>query len=387
MKKDPKNPKSTLNPSFSKGGTEGGFDFAGFADWVEIFAGGKQTDSAGNVHDGDALIEKAVSTFDPQYHEPPAVVGHPAHDAPAYGWVEGLKVGVKDGVKRLYAKFKQVVPEFEDLVMSGKIKKRSASFYPDGRLRHVGWLGAMPPAVKGLADVKFSGDDRAICFETTTSNTKEKAMKFNEFMEVLKFWKKVQDDPDADIPDLTLPAGKQKTADAPAFSEADLEAARAEAAKAAKEEAEKAVRAEFAEAEARRRKAEVKAKIDAIIADGVKNGKIAPAWKDAGIGQFMEALDAQAVIEFGDASTGSANKKTGLDWFISFLEGLPKLINFDEIATRDKDVKTGSAGAKLDALVAAKRKENKELSYSAAFMEAMRENPALAQEYQQEMTA
>ena len=30
-------------------------DFKGFDSWVEIFAGGPQTDSAGKAHDGDAL--------------------------------------------------------------------------------------------------------------------------------------------------------------------------------------------------------------------------------------------------------------------------------------------------------------------------------------------
>ena len=59
---------------------------------------------------------------------------------------------------RLLAKFAQVDPAFERMVGEGKFKKRSASFYrrPDGlSLRHVGFLGAQPPDVKGLADVKF----------------------------------------------------------------------------------------------------------------------------------------------------------------------------------------------------------------------------------------
>jgi hypothetical protein len=362
-------------------------DFKGFDDWVEIFAGGKQIDSTGNEHDGDALIDNAVNTFNPALHSPPAVIGHPAQNKPSYAWVESLKTEIKDGVKVLFAKFKDVIPEFEEMVKKGMFKKRSSSFYPDGRLRHVGWLGAMPPAVKGLADVKFiTAEDKAINFEIieTTKTTMEeevKKMKFSEFMEAFKFWKKVQEDQDTEINDPT-PYTILKAA-APAFTEAELEAAKTEAAKTAKEEAEKAVRAEFAEAESTRKKADVKAKIDGIIADGVKNGKIAPAWKDAGIGQFMESLDAVAAIEFGEKK----DKKTGLDWFTSFLEGLPKLIDFAEIATRDKDVKAGNAGGKLDAMVNAKMKEKKDLSYSAAFMEVQKENPALVQEYQQEMLA
>jgi hypothetical protein len=37
--------------------------FKGFDDWIEIFRGGKQTDSQGREHDGDALIAQAVETL------------------------------------------------------------------------------------------------------------------------------------------------------------------------------------------------------------------------------------------------------------------------------------------------------------------------------------
>ena len=136
--------------------------FKGFDDWIEIFRGGEQVDSTGKKHDGDKIIDNAIVTFDPEVHEPPLVVGHPKDNAPAFAWVEGLKEAVKDGTKVLFAKFKQVVPEFEDLAMKGLFKKRSASFYPDGRLRHVGFLGAAPPAVKGLAELKFEDQEKDI---------------------------------------------------------------------------------------------------------------------------------------------------------------------------------------------------------------------------------
>ena len=51
-----------------------------------------------------------------------------------------------------------VYPAFEEMVQHSLFKKRSASFYrkPAGiELRHVGFLGAQPPDVKGLADMKF----------------------------------------------------------------------------------------------------------------------------------------------------------------------------------------------------------------------------------------
>jgi hypothetical protein len=61
---------------------------------------------------------------------------------------------------------------FEEMFRKGQFKKRSISFYrtPEGpALRHVGFLGAMPPEVKGLADVKLAsfsaGEFQAIEFK------------------------------------------------------------------------------------------------------------------------------------------------------------------------------------------------------------------------------
>ena len=105
-------------------------NFKGFGDWIEIFRGGKQVDSAGNEHDGDQLVDQAVSSFKASEHEPPLVIGHPAENGPAYGWVKELRAELQNGAKILLAKFGEVVPEFEELVRAGRYKKRSASFSP-----------------------------------------------------------------------------------------------------------------------------------------------------------------------------------------------------------------------------------------------------------------
>lgn len=120
--------------------------------WIEIFKTGTHTDSAGREQDiTEDTLDQIVSKYDPSEHEAPVVIGHPKADAPAYGWVEALK---REG-KILYAKLKDLVPEFVDMVKRGLFKKRSIALYPDYRLKHVGFLGAVPPAVKGLRDVKF----------------------------------------------------------------------------------------------------------------------------------------------------------------------------------------------------------------------------------------
>lgn len=129
----------------------------------EIFRAGTRTDANGNtVTITEADLAAAAQAYDPKVHEAPIVVGHPKADAPAYGWVKSL--GVQNGV--LTADFAQVDEGFVDLVKAGRYKKVSASFYPPTSpnnpkpgiwtLRHVGFLGAQPPAVKGLSAISFA---------------------------------------------------------------------------------------------------------------------------------------------------------------------------------------------------------------------------------------
>lgn len=140
----------------------------------EIFRAGTRTDANGNtVTITEADLAAAAQAYDPKVHEAPIVVGHPKADAPAYGWVKSL--GVQNGV--LTADFAQVDEGFADLVKAGRYKKVSASFYPPTSpnnpkpgvwtLRHVGFLGAQPPAVKGLSAISFA--DGEVYVEFTES--------------------------------------------------------------------------------------------------------------------------------------------------------------------------------------------------------------------------
>ena len=130
--------------------------------WIEIFRAGDYGDR------GDWPVEslrKVVRNFAPETWRPPAVLGHPEHDSPAFGWVRQLK---EEG-GRLLARFQDVHPALEALVSEGRYPNRSAAFYlnPQGNgpvLRHVGFLGAQPPEVKGLAAVGF-GEEAFVAFE------------------------------------------------------------------------------------------------------------------------------------------------------------------------------------------------------------------------------
>lgn len=135
---------------------------SGLCDWTEVFKAGKQTDSSGHTRVFTLKdLDHIVNSYDPSKNEAPAVIGHPRTNAPAYGWVEGLK---REGDK-LLAKFKQVMPEFEKIVQEGRYKKRSIALDENDSLLHVGFLGAVHPAVKGLKDITFSDEDNIRVYE------------------------------------------------------------------------------------------------------------------------------------------------------------------------------------------------------------------------------
>jgi len=410
--------------------------FKGFDDWVPIFQGGIQTDSRGRKHDGDALIDKAILKFNAARHEPPACIGHPEDNKPAYGWVEGLKKVAGKGGNLLLAKFRQVEPTFEGMVKAGRFKKRSAAFYPDGSLRHVAFLGAAPPAVKGLPDMAFTEEADAVFEFAESDNWKWEQV--GDMMRRLREWlidkfdqdtadrvvsqwaiediraapsqtasgeiqsalyREHEEDNDmtfkekliaafnefiGKIPDDGSAAGVSATGGT--FTEADLAAARKQAADDAAEAERKKLTAEFAEKDRvallAARKSEIAAWCDKMVAVG----KLTPAMVKYGVPQFMEALAEKAdMIQFGEGD--DKVQATLYDRFKGLFETeLPKVVEFGEVATRDKDTGgQGQAGAKVEALIREKMKNDKTLGYGLAFTEVQRENPDLVREYQQEI--
>jgi hypothetical protein len=113
------------------------------------------------VNLGADVLEGIAKRYDPKLHEAPLIVGHPQHDAPAYGWVRGLSFA--DGA--LEVEEHQVDEAFNALRQKGSFKKVSARFFTPASknnptpgeyyLRDVGFLGAMAPAVKGLRSYSF----------------------------------------------------------------------------------------------------------------------------------------------------------------------------------------------------------------------------------------
>lgn len=139
---------------------------------IEIFRSGTHTSSKGSAFTfSDADLAAIVAGYDPKLHHAPIVVGHPKQDAPAYGWVDGLAIKGD----RLVALPADLDAAFSDLVKEKKFRKVSAAFYgPNSAnnptpgsyyLRHVGFLGAAAPAVKGLKPIEFADDELVIEFD------------------------------------------------------------------------------------------------------------------------------------------------------------------------------------------------------------------------------
>ncbi|RMH22225.1 MAG: peptidase, partial [Gammaproteobacteria bacterium] len=97
---------------------------------IAIFRPGRHVAMSGQALSfSEADLAATAEAYDPALHEAPLVVGHPRHDAPAYGWVKRLSFseGDEGGLK---AEPAQVDPAFAEMVRKGRFKKVSASFYP-----------------------------------------------------------------------------------------------------------------------------------------------------------------------------------------------------------------------------------------------------------------
>jgi hypothetical protein len=364
---------------------------------IHIFRTGKHTATSGATLDfTEADLRSAAAAYDPAVHEAPLVIGHPAQDAPAFGWVKSLQ---HDGAD-LHASVDQVDAAFAEMVSGGKFKKVSASFYrPDAPtnpkpgsyyLRHVGFLGATPPAVKGLKAVEFAGTaEDSVTVEFGEGGwdmrTVARLMRgLRDFM-IGQFGQEAADKalPDWDITWLNDEAVREseRTMPSSSFSEpprqespvsnpaptattAEQLAAR-EAQLSQQETALRQQVAAFAEKEAKARREQNAAFLDALI----KDAKFPAARKDAALA-FMDRLDAADVVSFGEGD--SAPKATELDLFKDLLGAYPGAIQFGELAPTSTTVPSADElsakelADKVTSFRAKKAAEGLTLSYAEA---------------------
>ena len=315
----------------------------------EIFRAGTRTDNSGRtITITPEQVAAIASHYSPDKHEAPIVVGHPSTNAPAYGWVGSLKA--ENGT--LFADFAQVDDDFAELVKKGRYKKVSASFYPPNHpsnpqpenwyLRHVGFLGAHPPAVKGLAAINFADDeDGVVSFGESDWLLARMLRNLREWLigkdgieaadRVLPDWQI-----EAVAPPVPEPEAEPNFSEPPAKDDTMTPEQQLEAERAAREKAEadaKQAREELSKLQAEQEKSlrDAAHQQNADFAEGlIKAGSLKPADKEL----IVAVLDFADYPEAAPADFGEGKKLSdALKDFL--LDGKP-ILAAGEIATADK---------------------------------------------------
>lgn len=334
---------------------------------IHIFKPGRHVTMAGDVIEfSEADVAATARAYNPKLHEAPLVIGHPKTDDPAQGWAQSL-VAEKRG---LFAVPRNVDAAFAEQVGQRRYGKVSSKFYSPTSpsnpvpgvwyLRHIGFLGAQPPGVKGLDDPSFADgdDDGCVAFQEPVEFGDWDDRTNAGLWRSLRDWFLVkfgQEETDRALPGWNV----QSLADSAAQPESDeVKAAFADAApagafpaeptketnavtpeeKAALEAENAQLKATLAQRDEADREAQANKlhQDNAAFAEGlVGKGVLAPKHKDA----VVAVLDLAATpgtegksIEFGEGEA----KQPLATAFKSFLGDMPKVVEFDEHATHGR---------------------------------------------------
>lgn len=385
--------------------------FKGFDDPIEIFKAGTHTDSEGRkITITTADLDQMVNNFDAE-HPFPYVLGHPKDDAPAVGWAGSLS---RDGDSLYVDESVDLNPEFVEACESKAFRNRSVSIMPgdDGyRVRHLGFLGAVPPAIKGLKPMQFNDADTDQVFEFSMDDN-EKLVRgvhssgwgFNAIYRLLRNFKNkiIADEgleaAEEQIPEYELetlstasdelsnvPLSKQghmysspalqnqfdtdedddvtketkqpKGAEVKNFSQADLDAAAAAA--SAKAEAKFAHRA----------------KCEKIVATWGNEGKTVPAMEN-GLVDFMEGLETKTEFTFSEGTGDNVTEKSvsAFDFFEGMMNAMPnnfaalsrELCSDDSDPKGDEVVGAHDLAKRASEFMAAEDKKGRTVSFAQA---------------------
>ena len=341
---------------------------------LHIFKAGSYVALSGDVVEfSDADLAEAAQSYDPALLRAPLVIGHPKLDAPAYGWVESAQAS--KGYLFATPETGTVNQDFAEMVENKLYRAISASFY--GRnapgnptpgklyLKHVGFLGATPPAVKGLPEpqvVSFAGSQEGVLAFGEWDDITNAGMwrRMREWL-IEKFGAEVANRvcPTWDVAALERGAEDelrqaQQTADdtgTPSFSDPVADPANKGTSVPTQDDPAKlkerlaALERELTESKAK----ETKAKNDAIHAENLSfaEGLVAAAkWPKAHTEVLVATLDAVAlaqasagsVLEFAQGDT----KAPVLATFKAALGAMPATVEFGEMATRTDAAANGT---------------------------------------------
>lgn len=321
----------------------------------EIFRAGTHTDMGGRTLSFTAAdIAAMAAAYDPARREAPLVVGHPSHDAPAYGWVARLEA--RGETLLAHPRADQTDAAFAEMVKAGRFKHRSVMLLPPGAagnpspsahyVKHVGFLGAQAPAVQGLKPIAFAAEEEAVQIGFMEP---WHVGSLARMLRGLREWfiaEKGADTADQVLPSYAIEdmeaaarAGTPAAVPSPAFTEpnpseetnvpndlAEREAAlAAEAARLQAESTRLAAQAlAFAEREATDRAREDGVLLSQLVAEG----RLLPALR-ADVAAFMAALPVgEATFAFAEGQA----KQTPRAAFRALLAKLPKIVPLGTVA-------------------------------------------------------
>lgn len=303
-----------------------------FPDGLEIFRAGRRTATNGQVYDITASdVADSAAAYDPAVHEAPLVIGHPESNHPAWGWV--TKLTNENGT--LKSSHKQVDPTFSEYYGAGRVKKRSASFYHPNDpanpkpgvyyLRHVGFLGAEPPAVKGLRDPSFAEGG---------PSTEFGLIHFSE-----------AEQPNQEQPTMTEQELAAKLeAERKAKAEAEQKAAEAERKATAAEEAATKAKDQLAQFAEQKKLERHTANVSFAEAQ-VKAGRLLP--KDQAMAvATMDRLGEVAPVEFSEGDT--KRQVSPLQWLQDLISSAKPAVDFSEHGGQIQGAERGAAKGKSD---------------------------------------
>ncbi len=368
---------------------------------IHIFAPGVHTAMSGEVIEfSQADIAATAKAYNPALYKAPLVIGHPKTDDPAQGWAARLDANVRG----LFAEPMKVDAAFAQSVNDGRWGTVSSKFYrptdPNNPvpgvwyLRHIGFLGAASPAVKGLDSPAFAQteDDGCVCFTEGVAFSEWDDVDNASLWRNLREWfigKFGQAEADTVIPSYKVQSLEQGAQD-------EIKEAVAEAAVDTKAVAEAAT-PQFSEpqppkeptvtpqekAALEAENAALKAQLAAHQASVANAANVAfceslmgiPAAAKPVFVAALNHLDAQATpVEFGEGDA----KAPLASQLKAALTALPPLVQFGEHATHERAaavVDTGDAeaiAAKATAYQAEAARNGNQISYPHAVSQVVR---------------
>lgn len=351
---------------------------------LHVFRAGKHTADDGKTYEfSEDVIRELAEGYNPQLLEAPLVVGHPKTDDPAYGWTRAaLAVG-----SDLYLEPHQVDPAFAELVNKKHFKNISLSLYlPDSPgnptpgkhyIRHVGFLGAAAPGVKGLRAASFADGDGAVEFAAPLAGLSYSLTGLFRGLRdyliasagietadrVIPDWQiRSLDDQLNREPDQAMAAFSESTQHQP---ETTMSQENQGAQFAERQQQLDTRENEIKQREQALKERETKARRDDALAfaEGlVTDGKLLPRQK-APVVELLLAVPTGTTLNFAEGET--TVEKPAAEVLRELLAGLPKQVNFSEKSATERQAATADFAAPAGVLVDPNRLEvhNKALAY------------------------